>query len=175
MLSQTIKLSRAESRVHLQNMASASTEQKASGFTLIELLIMIQNNRLTAQANSFKAALQYARATALSQNTSIQVCPIGAVNSTNCGSQWSAGWMIVVPGTTLLQSNRRGTKDANLGSGVTSVNFSARGFVSAQSAFTICDARGASVAKAIQVETTGSIQIAPVPGKTLGGAAITCP
>lgn len=164
-----------------------------SGFTLIELMItisiaaillalavpsfsaLLKNNRLTAQTNSFKGALQYARATALSQNTTIQVCPIGVVGSTACGTSWAVGWMVTIPGATLLQSNKSGARDPALASAVTSVSFTSRGLAGAQTAFTVCDSRGSAFARAIQVETTGSIQTASTPGQTLGGAAVSCP
>ncbi|WP_199110995.1 GspH/FimT family pseudopilin [Collimonas sp. PA-H2] len=173
------------------------------GFTLIELLItiviasilmalampsfssMLMNNRLSAQANAFVNALNYARSNALTQNVNAQVCPLGAVGSVTCGANWGAGWIVTtLPATgtgALLQSYQIGPRDPILaavpfnGVTVSAIVFDSRGLAATQSNFKICDSRGATFARSLQVIATGSIQQGPTPGQAIWGGALACP
>ena len=173
------------------------------GFTLIELLItvviaailmalampsfssMLMNNRLSAQANAFVNALNYARSNALTQNVNAQVCPLGAAGSVTCGANWGAGWIVATlpaAGTgVLLQSYQTGAHDPILSAvafnGVTAsaIVFDPRGLAATQSNFKICDSRGATYARSLQVIATGSVQQGPTPGQAIWGGALACP
>jgi type IV fimbrial biogenesis protein FimT len=173
------------------------------GFTLIELLItiviaailmalampsfssMLMNNRLSAQANAFVNALNYARSNALTQNVNAQVCPLGAAGSVTCGANWGAGWIVATlpaAGTgVLLQSYQTGPHDPILSAvafnGVTAsaIVFDPRGLAATQSNFKICDSRGATYARSLQVIATGSVQQGPTPGQAIWGGALACP
>lgn len=174
-----------------------------AAFTLVELLVtvaiaailvslavpsfntMLLNNRLTAQANAFASALNYARAGALTQNINVQVCPVGAIGSITCGGNWSAGWIITtVPATgfgILLQSYNAGPSDPLLsavafaGNTATTINFDPLGLATTQSNFKICDNRGAAYARSLQVVATGSIQQGASPGVAVWGGGLACP
>ena len=169
----------------------------ADGFTLLELLItiaiaaiilslaapsfraMLMNNRLTAQADGLTTVLHYARNTALSQSIKVQVCPVGAFNSTTCGASWGSGWMVVSDPTgtpTLLQSRQTPAGNPVLSSTAASVVFDPRGLATTLSSFKVCDSRGAAFARSVQVFATGFIQAGATPGQVAWGtAALTCP
>ena len=167
------------------------------GFTLLELLItiaiaaivlalaapsfsaMLMNNKLTAQSGGLNAALNYARNTALSQNINVQICPVGALNSTTCGTNWASGWMVVRDPTgtpTLLQSRQTPAGNPVLSSTAASVTFDPRGLSTTQSSFKFCDRRGAASARSVQVFATGFVQAGTTPGQVAyGTAALVCP
>ena len=90
-------------------------KQKTSGFTLIELIIAMgilgilvsiaapgfkdsmKDKRLTAGANDFISALQYAKSEALSVSDEVTICPKNTA-STDCSgaADWGQGWLIFV-------------------------------------------------------------------------------
>lgn len=167
------------------------------GFTLVELLVtvaivvivlslaapsfqaMLQNNRLSAQVDGLTSALNYARNTALSQAVSVQVCPVGVLSSSTCGANWAAGWMVVSDPTgapTLLQSRQAPTGDPVLSATANSVVFDSRGLSTTASSFKMCDSRGSSFARSVQVFATGFVQAGATPGQVAwGSTALSCP
>lgn len=174
------------------------------GVTFIELLVamavitimavyvlpyfknMIMNKRIMAERDALVAMLNYARNTALSQNATIQACPIGAVNSTSCGGNWSTGFMVVsqpaAGGATLLQSYRAGPNTPTLsvvpigGTSPTLITFDARGLSTTQVYFKLCDSRGGAYGLSVQVLPTGMVQTAGTVGIAVwNGGALTCP
>lgn len=167
-----------------------------AGFTLIELLIaiavagiifgiampslntFITNVRLNANRDSFVNALNYARSTALTQSVKVQVCPIGAVNSTTCGTNWSKGWIVATQPITgapvLLKSLQISTN--SVGATASSIIFDTHGLASTANNFTICDTRGATYALSVQVLATGYIQLGQTPGTAVwNNGALACP
>ncbi len=182
---------------------SVSRVRRAAAFTLTELMItiaiamillaiaipslstMLGNNRLTATANALLTALNFTRSTALTQNNSTQLCPLGAAGSTLCGTDWRAGWIVTTLPMTgarvLLQSQQSGPRDPVLSpvaiNGVTpaSIVFDTRGLASTQSNFILCDARGSAFARSLQVLATGYAQLGATPGLALWGGTVTCP
>lgn len=52
----------------------------------------LQNNRMTAQANSFLTAFQLARTEAIKRGSPVSVCP--SSDGTNCSGDWEDGWMV---------------------------------------------------------------------------------
>lgn len=167
------------------------------GFTLVELLVavaiaaivlalaapsfqaMLMNNRLSAQVDALTSTLNYARNTALSQAVNVQVCPVGAFNSSTCGASWAAGWMVVSDpaGTpTLLQSRQIPTGNPVLSSSAGSVVFDSRGLSTTLSSFKVCDSRGSAFARSVQVFATGFVQAGGTPGQVAwGSTALSCP
>ncbi|TAL80668.1 MAG: prepilin-type N-terminal cleavage/methylation domain-containing protein [Candidimonas sp.] len=169
-----------------------------AGFTLIELMVtiaiaavlltlaapsftsMVRNNRLTAQADGLTAALNYARSTALSQAITVEVCPLGTLNTTTCGAIWANGWIVVRDPTgtpTLLQSHQTVAGGPVLSSPAGSVLFDPRGLSATPSNFKICDSRGAAYARSVQIPfATGLVQEGTTPGQVAyGTTALTCP
>ena len=138
----------------------------------------LMNNRMSAQADGLFAGLNTARNSALSTNQNTVVCPIGASNSTVCGTAWSAGWMAISDPTgtpTLLQSYSAVAGRPVLSSGATTVNFDSRGLVGSQVNFTLCDSRGAGSARSLMTLATGFVQAGPKTGQAVWGGSLTCP
>jgi len=170
------------------------------GFSLIELLIVMavmaiiivlaapsfqtifMNSKLSTLSDALFNSLSYARATALSEKTPVQVCPFLATNSTSCGTSWSLGWIVVTQPSTgasvLLQSYQALTTGPVLSSpnSVTAVSFSITGVASAQADFKLCDKRGSAYALSLMVMPTGFIQSGPTAGQAVwNGSTLTCP
>lgn len=177
---------------------SSPKPRPLAAFSLIELMVtlgviaigltlaipsfrtMVMNNRISTSTDAFANALNYARNTALTLAVTVKVCPVGAANSVTCGASWANGWLVAtVPTTgvgTLLMSQQNGANDATVSSGTSIVNFDAQGLASTQSNFAICDSRGSTYARSVQVLPTGYVQT----GQTMGVAvwnngAISCP
>ena len=169
-----------------------------AGFTLIELLVtlmvlcvilvlalpalgtILMNNRLKASSDLFVNALNYARSTALSESVTVVVCPLSALNSSNCGTHWSSGWIVVTqPASgvnTLLQSQQSTSTDPTLSGTTTGIFFDPHGLSSTQSNFTFCDSRGSSFAQSVVVMVTGYIQSGSTPGQAVWDSSmLSCP
>jgi type IV fimbrial biogenesis protein FimT len=174
------------------------------GFTLVELLTtmavaaiivayampsfatLMQNNRLISQRDSLVGSLRYARSTALSQNVGTQLCPFSASGSTACGTNWAAGWIVVLnpaggaattPPLTLLQSVKTtpGGPAISSPTSAAAVSFDPRGLSTNAAQFVVCDSRGSSYAHSVQVFPTGFAEIGSTPGSAVWGGAIACP
>ncbi len=168
-----------------------------SGFTLIELLITIavaailltiaipafqnflRNDRQWTTANSLVMSLNAARSEAIKQDTAVSVCPTANGTTCSAASPWSQGWIVLssASGSTpalTVPSLATGTTLTEA-SGLTAVTFLSTGMVSAQAAFTLCDPRGATQARYVQVGPTGSIASSSTVGQTLSGAPLSCP
>jgi len=139
----------------------------------------LSNDRQWTDANSLVMSLNAARSEAIKQDTTVSVCP--TTNGTTCSATapWSQGWIVLssAPGSApvfTVPALATGTtvKEA---SGLTAVTFASSGMVAAQAAFTLCDARGASQARYVQVGPTGSIASSANVGVALSGAPLTCP
>ena len=180
-------------------MRSASTigPARSLGFTLVEILITIavaailtaaavpafrsflQNDRAMTQSTSLVLSLNTARSEAIKQDISggVPVCP--SIDGRTCSgtSNWAQGWIVLssvagsVP-TVVVPPLSTGTTMSEA-SGANTVTFLSSGIVQAPAAFTLCDSRGASVARYIQVTATGRVSSSV--GKNLAGNALTCP
>ncbi|MDI1353084.1 MAG: GspH/FimT family pseudopilin [bacterium] len=169
-----------------------------TGFTLIELLITVSvfailltvaipsfntallNNRLKTNTDSLVNVFNYARSVALNNNYSITVCPLGSNNSTTCGTNWTAGWIIITqPSTgspTLLKSQQDPSINPKITANVSSVTFDSHGLAATQSNFTLCDSRGASYANSVTILASGFIQSGDTRGTAVwNNAALVCP
>jgi len=118
-----------------------------SGFTVIELMMVIvvmavlvtvaipsfgsfiNNNRITAQANTFHSALLYARSEAVKRNTQVTLCGTSNSSATNpCGETLLRTQDSITGGTLTAAGNLVAyTNDGRLATGT--------------STFTFCDAK----------------------------------
>lgn len=169
-----------------------------AAFTLIELLVtlcvgailltlampsfreMLLNSRMSANTDAFVNSLNYARSTALSQSVNVRVCPLGNLNSTTCGTDWSSGWIVVTQpasgGDTLLKTQQISGIDPTLSGTASSVVFDPQGLATTQSNFTLCDNRGGTSARSVSVLATGYVQTGATPGRAVwNNGSITCP
>ena len=176
----------------------SSRRAKSLGFTIIELMVtllvvaimltiaipafrsLILNNRLTTSADSLVNALNYTRSLALTNNSSVKICPFNSANSIVCGNNWSSGWIVVTQpasGTAvLLRSQQNSTVSTTVSANNTSVTFDFIGLASGATNFSFCDARGGTFARSIQVMATGYVQSGDTPGQAVwNNNPMTCP
>jgi type IV fimbrial biogenesis protein FimT len=174
----------------------------AAGFTMIELVVtltigailvavgvpsmstFIQDQRLTTQANSLVLSLNFARSEAIKRDLAagVQMCVSsdGATCTGGSGS-WQAGWIVPDPtnaGNPALQGVPAvgGANTIVEANALTAVVFQPNGTVVAQASFRVCDSRGASKARAVDVSASGRILAATTPGKATNGiTALVCP
>lgn len=141
---------------------------------------LIMDAKLSAQTDALVSALRYARSTALSQAMQVEVCPISTANATNCGTDWSQGWIVVslptLTASTLLQSKALISSDPILSSTAASVTFDAHGIATTQSHFKLCDSRGGQYAQSVEVIPTGFVQRGDTAGFAVwDSTALNCP
>jgi type IV fimbrial biogenesis protein FimT len=169
-----------------------------SAFTLIELLVtlcvlgillmvaipsfrtMILNNRISSNADALVNALNYARGTALTLAMNIKVCPVGTPGSTTCGADWSDGWIVVTEpasgAATLLKSQQNAGNAPTVSANASEVLFDRYGLSTTQSNFTLCDSRGGTFARSVEVLATGYVQSGTAPGQAVwNNGTLTCP
>jgi type IV fimbrial biogenesis protein FimT len=174
------------------------------GFTLIELLVAVAvasilmgigvpalnsyvlNDRDATQINSLVYSLNYARSDAVRRNTQfgVEVCP--SSNLTSCtASPWSGGWIVLdldpADATPVLQAVPAfgGTNTVTAtGTGAAGVILNSTGAVqgSATLMITICDTRGATYARDVEVTPIGTTQSSQQVGYQVNGTtALVCP
>ncbi len=169
----------------------------AAGFTLIELMVTLavaviltimavpafqdylRNDRDWTDANTLVMSLDAARSEAIKEDASVSVCP--SVDGTSCSTTtpWSQGWIVLssATGATPMLTEPALASGMTLteASGLTAVTFQSTGMVAAAAKFTLCDQRGGSFARFVQVNLTGSVASSPTVGKNLSGLALSCP
>jgi type IV fimbrial biogenesis protein FimT len=172
-----------------------SPRARLRGFTLIEMIVtmcvgatlaaiavpafgtFLQNDRDITQANSLVTSLSYARSEAIKQDVTggITVCP--SADGATCGGAWTNGWIVVpAAGGNPMQATPAPSGNNNLvASPAAGVTFLSSGLVSAPLTVIICDTRGASYARDVEVNAVGRIASSQTPGKSVSGAALVCP
>lgn len=172
----------------------------AAGFTLIELLVamtvagilaamavpafstFVLNDRQVTQLNSLASSLNYARSEAIKRNlaTGIKVCP--SVNGSTCsGTNWHGGWIVTDsnPADAPLQTVPAlgGSGTLNVTGATTGITFQSSGMVtpSATTTVTVCDQRGATFARELEVNSTGRVASSSTQGLSVSGAPLVCP
>jgi type IV fimbrial biogenesis protein FimT len=164
------------------------------------LTSFVQNSRQTSEANSLIMSLDFARTEAIKEDANVQIC--ASANGQTCSGDvaaggWWTGWIVqTLPPTpnapTVLQAmpalGANNTLSATftvagvLGN-ISQVTFQANGFVQAAAGsnnwtstyFTLCDVRGSTWARDVEITATGAVQASPTAGETLAGAAVNCP
>ena len=149
---------------------------------------LMQNDQQWVQQNNLVLSLNQARSEAIKNDMAggVQVC--SSTDGATCtGTPWNQGW-IVLPsvnpfnpaaapkplqvvgalptGTTLTEIN-----------GNLTVTFQSNGALNppALIAFRMCDVRGPTKARYLQVSPMGRVAAAQMPGKDLTGAGLVCP
>lgn len=177
------------------------TPTAPAGFTLMELLITLvcggillalavpafrnfmQNDQLWAAQNQLVMSLNAARSEAIKQDVTnaVQVC--ASADGKTCGGTWSQGWIAInqadpanvlviqsvgaVPvGTTVSEKT-----------GKAAVTFFPNGTANQLMEFKVCDARGGTQARYLQVNAMGRVASSPTIGFDLSSPAValTCP
>jgi type IV fimbrial biogenesis protein FimT len=155
----------------------------------------MQNDQQWVQQQNLLLSLNAARSEAIKNDVTMNFpAPAAAqggaelcssTNGATCtNTPWEQGWIVLgvdpanpgnppkplqvvgalPPGTTLTEVN-----------GNRSVTFLSNGAVSAAVAFRMCDSRGATYARYLQVTPMGRVVAAPMVGQDLTGAALACP
>jgi len=172
-----------------------------AGFTLIELMVtltvaailmavaipslqtFVQNDRQWTQANSMVMSLNAARSEAIKQNVPGGVTVCASSDGATCsGASWSQGWVVINPtlpaGTPVMSIPALPTGSTLTEAGAaTQVVFQSNGMITAPAllAFKMCDSRGGSYARYLQVSKSGRVASSQTPGHALDGTALACP
>lgn len=166
----------------------------AAGFTLIELMVavlvggllvsigvpafhnFVMNDRDIGQANSLVASFNYARTEAVKRNTPGGVTVCASINGTTCGGAWTDGWIVTdAAGDVLSAVPAQGGTNTLTATSPAGVTFLSSGLVSAPLTIRICDTRGASYARDVEVNAAGRVAASSTPGLSVSGAALVCP
>jgi type IV fimbrial biogenesis protein FimT len=171
-------------------------DSNTRGFTLVEMLVTLavgsillalavpafrtfmQNDRLMTQASSLSMALYAGRAEAIKQDTSVQVC--ASANGTTCSgaATWEQGWIVLstAPGAVPVQVVGTQPIGTTIRAGVVSqVTFLSTGLATNGANFKLCDVRGATQARYLQVNITGNVVASQTPGLDLNNNPLVCP
>jgi type IV fimbrial biogenesis protein FimT len=150
---------------------------------------LVQNDRQWTQANTLVMGLNAARSEARKQDVAVNICP--STDGLTCGgTSWAQGWVVVsaapaanavgpvMTGPALAAGTTLTGASSPAGTPVTTLAFLSNGMIllnntlSSNAAFTMCDNRGPSQARSIEVSLAGRVSSASGAGKTVGGAAI---
>lgn len=134
----------------------------------------IKNNRLITQTNNLVADLNLARSEAITRGVNTIVCQTANPGAgTACGGSWSTGWLVYVDDNgdntftpandTLLRVGYPGAGDITVAANAVAtpnVIFNSNGLTNETGAatFAICDDRGTSVGRQVNVNVTGRIR-----------------
>jgi type IV fimbrial biogenesis protein FimT len=181
--------------------AASRPGSRPRGFTLIELLVTmsvagvlvgialpafsgyVQNARLTTETDSLLYALNLARSEAVKTDATVQVC--ASMDGATCSGTWEDGWIVECPaacppglGPTpalllVAPAVRTGNTINEEVSGATAVSYSSTGQTGGGSLeFVLCDRRGPSAGRELEVNSIGEVTSSSTPGQTVSGVAL---
>ena len=158
---------------------------------------LIMNGREDGVVSQLTTSLNAARNTALSRDILVVVCPVtppaapGLSAGTSCTTSWGtastgAAWMVsepappsptpVVFSTQVVPAGNQLTITPTLVGGATTITFTGRGLATSSGMLTVCDARGAASARAVEVNPTGFVQSSATRGFAPDGITpLACP
>jgi type IV fimbrial biogenesis protein FimT len=166
-------------------------------FGVPQLKVYFQSNQMVSNTNDLVTALNLARAEAIKRGLRATVCMSSAATTAPLcdGTNWEDGWIVFAKaatatvdkanvyqpsnGDTLLRAHPKvdGAATIRPHGGITSyVSFTSRGNPlsiagdSQDGVFSICDARGLSVARGVELNAAGSIRSTGDPAKI-----VSCP
>jgi type IV fimbrial biogenesis protein FimT len=162
------------------------------GLAVPSLTTFIQNGREDSEADSLISSLEYARSEAVKRDATVEVCASTDGATCSGSTTWATGWIVNAAGATpsvlqvIPQLGGGNTLSATFnGGGVNEVTFQANGFVQAAAGagvfattyFRLCDERGATYARDVEVTAIGAVQSSSTSGQTLDTPpkALTCP
>jgi type IV fimbrial biogenesis protein FimT len=161
-----------------------------------QLNVFFQSNRMVSNTNDLVTALHLARSEAIRRGLRATVCKSAAATTApNCdGTSWAQGWIVFAKAATVPSANANKYEPGNGdilvrahaavdGKNVTINQGTIGGYVSFTSrgvpkttgdapqsgVFSICDARGTSVAHGVELNAAGSIR------STTDVTKLTCP
>ena len=158
---------------------------------------LIENSRQNGVVDSLVSSFNAARNTALSRDLTVTVCPVtppatpGQPAGSSCTTSWGSAatgsaWMVsvqppapaaaVILSTQIVPAGNQLTITPTLVNGATTITFTGRGLVTSSGMLTVCDARGAASARAVEVNPTGFVQSSATRGFAPDGITpLACP
>jgi len=148
----------------------------------------VLNDRGAAQVNSLVASVNYARSTAVDRNSSagIEVCPSTDGKTCSRSADWSHGWVVLdlstaasPSGPTLLQAVASAGTNTLIGTGpgAQGIIYTSMGGLRGATnlVVTVCDSRGASFARDLELNPIGTPATTQRPGFQVNGTtALSC-
>jgi len=159
-----------------------------AAFALPNMREFIQNNARSTRLNTLVTAMNFARGDAVSQRRTTSVCA-SANNATCAGNNQFQSGIVVITGATLLRAfTLTGSASYTFlgtnadATALSQVSFGPTGRATGSvgnARFTLCDARGASQARAVVLSATGHPRISTDSNgdgtHDVNGANLTCP
>lgn len=133
----------------------------------------IKNNRIVTETNDFVGDLNYARVEAIKRDTNVNICSSTNGSSCSASGSWASGWIVYWDSnnSTVLDASepilrKHGALDAtttlNVSGSSHQIVFTKNGATNQSGVLkaAVCDDRGASQGREIDIEVTGRPTIA---------------